>query len=682
MQDDPKEIARRVRALKAKFPDATEDEIFAFLDADTQQGTQRTLGTTAADASVVSPRTPSAPPAPTTTAGQGFGAGLIKGVPFGTDLSSLAARGIARLKGRSSEEAANVGDRMRGMLNTAASEHPVAAFAGGAANPVSWYLGGKAAQMVGVPAKGAGFLRQLASGVGTGASLGTLYGAGEGDSAGDRLSNAAVGGLAGAVGGAVVPTMAASGRAVGRFFGMRPEMASKELSAKALLEVQRRTGVTAGDAIRHQGALNLPGDVIDINPEFRQIGKDVARESPQAEVALQHHVESRSGPSITGGMSPIKQEALLAAEDALGAQAKDVATAAGKMRANTNLSDTKAFGDLYANNPRNIYDPALTDVLKKARTLIGKSEWRKTMAALNVDQNVNQVMGSSQLVPTIQGVQVYKQALDHVVQSELSKPRPNNAVLLAAQSLIDGLKSTVARVAPREGTEWLAALDASSAQRAVPDALESGAANMTARVSPTQVAQTLPGSPAENLARRSGMANAIRKQAMGTGGDAAFLGSMRSPQNQLKVTAEATDPDAARRYGEVLSALQQVDETNRGQLSSSAGPAPILMSRKRMQAERYGIAGSVGSPKRGVMMTVGSALATKLAELEGQGPKRAADILEGLLRKSATDPAAAAQADAIVAYLQQVGTQRLRGQGRAIGGLASGVGTLFTPSRP
>lgn len=677
---DPKEIARRVRALKAKFPDASEDEIFAFLDADTDSTTQRTLGTVAPDASAV---TPSAAPAkPTTTTGQGFGAGVIKGVPFGTDAAGFAARGIARLRGKSPEEAADVGERMKGMLNQAATEHPVAAFAGGAANPVSWYLGGKAAKMVGVPAKGAGLARQLASGMGTGAVLGGVYGAGEGNTTGDRLANAAAGGLAGAAGGAIVPAVAASGRTLARFFGTRPGMASKEQAAKALLEVEKRTGSSVGNSIRRQGSFNLPGDVIDVNPELRQLGKDVARESPQAEVSLQHHVQARSGSPIAGGLSPVKQEALLAAEDALGAKAQDVATGAGKMRAATNLSDTQAFGDLYANNPRNIHDPALTDVLKKARTLIGKSEWRKTMAALNVDQDVNKVMGVSQIVPTIQGVQVYKQALDHLVQSELAKQKPNNTVLLAAQSLIDGLKSTVASVAPKEGSEWLAALNASSKQRAVPDALESGAASMTARVSPTQVAQTPQGTPQVNQARRSGVANAVRKQAMGTGGDAAFLNALRSPQTQLKISAEATDPAAADRFGNVIDALQQVDETNRGQLSSSAGPSPILQSRKRLLAEKFGIAGSVGNPQRGVTMAVGSALVTALAGREGQGTKRAADILEGLLRRSATDPAAAAQADDIVRYLQQVGTQRIRGQGRVVGGLASGAGTLFSPSQP
>ena len=50
----PDEVTKRYKALKAKFPDASDEELFAFLDEDMAQSEQR-LGTVAPDASAVAP---------------------------------------------------------------------------------------------------------------------------------------------------------------------------------------------------------------------------------------------------------------------------------------------------------------------------------------------------------------------------------------------------------------------------------------------------------------------------------------------------------------------------------------------------------------------------------------------------------------------------------------------------
>ncbi len=558
MQDDPREITRKIKAIRARVPDATDDEILSFLEQESSL--------------------PSAAPADRLDQ-------TIRN-PEGQD--PLVKYGVPAAK-------------------------LYATVAGGVA-------GGGAGLALAKRVAGAGGKKVLGR-MGLGAAAGVAGGVGARATSNVVNARNPVEGLLSpknvaidaALGGAI-PAVGALAGGMKKLAGYSPKATRAQTLQNQMENVTERTGLNPNqmEATLAQGGvapLHPTQAVMDLDPQFQGMASSAARHSPKAERELQEFVANRATVPTEGILKDTKQ--------ALGGKAADVASSLKKMRKVIKAHDQTRFNPLWTKYPDAIVEPTtmaqvdaifanvgsaknalasdqsialkpIKEVLQKV-TMPGQhtmvSEGRFTVPVIGKAVEKDAV--------TLKGLHRLKTMLDKVINAG-DKAEAAGTLTGDAAIHIGSIKTARQQLMdlPLEGVkgadEFKAALAASSRERKVADALKEGAKAATAKVSPVGSREALQdfADPEAQRAYRAGLAGQITLKARETGKTWALTRSQNLAQ---KIKEAAVSPAAAAERTQRLPAWQMMEATNK--MQENVRPPAFSLGGTD---EAAGIAGTLG----------------------------------------------------------------------------------------
>lgn len=365
---DPNEIKRRIAAIRAKVPDATDDEILSFLEEEDKQSASRTPDHPLNAAARLIP-----------TAAQGLPLiGTFTDEIAGSIAGALTP-GMTMQEGR---------DKLRAMITRSRKEHPAMSFA---AEMGAGMLGGaglvkaapKLAAKIGATAldRTVSLAQRVRAGLKGGAVMGTAAGAGTGEGGiGDRVAPAIVGGTLGAGVGAAAPAVIEKGTRGADWLGraVRSWRDKRDPSRVATRELMEAAQFDKADLLHGDPASRVM-DIADVN-----LSQRIAQAQTQPSEELLPF-----GSLLEQQAKDRQQRAMSALQGRLGVDPREGPIAAAAAIEDAARPVTKAARETL---PIHIRDPRLTallsndsDGMKAALALVDEEATRTTGRGLPRD---------------------------------------------------------------------------------------------------------------------------------------------------------------------------------------------------------------------------------------------------------------------------------------------------------
>ncbi len=544
---DPTEVVRKIKAIRARVPDATDEEILSFLDQ--EEGLPSAAPVDRTDQTIRNPNGKDplvkyglpAAKLYATVAGGVIGGGV--GNKLATKAAGAAGRGILGRMGIGAAAGVAGGMGARATGNVVSGRNPVE----GLLKPAN--VGVDAALGAALPAVGGvvGGIKKLA---------GKSPKLTEAETLERVLSRATKRG------------------------GYTPEQMEASLRAGSTTAAKPSTATglqTAGGA---QGAFTKgfkpqSHSVVDMDPQLQGLASDAARYSAQAERQLQEFASSRANVPAWGVVD-------------------DITTTLGGVNADVNVG-TKAMKQAIKKADRsrlqpvldNYKDPIMPDVApvvaEKVTTIFEEIPStleslvkRARLSGQPIEDYVQRhVVGYHngeavyQDVVTLKGLNELKKFLDKSIRAGRKAADGVNGLPSADMSNLLAMEDARAALMdlPLEGIpgakEYKAALAASSAERKVADQLKVGADAAKNKVSPEEAAEILKGlAPKEADAFRAGLAGHVKRKVAETGSATGILKNQNLAQ---KIKDAAANPAAAEERLRRAPVWEAMQKTNKAQ---------------------------------------------------------------------------------------------------------------------
>lgn len=544
---DPTELARKIKAIRARVPDATDEEILSFLD-------QESNLPSAAPVDRVDQTTVRNPAGQDPLVKYGIPAAKIYATTVGGTGGWLAGEALAK------KVAGVAGKKVLGRMGIGAA---------------AGLAGGTAARATGNVASG----RNPVEGLLEPANLGI---------------DAALG--------AVFPAAGAVFGGVKKLAGYSPKLTQAQTLEKVLNSATRRSGHTPEElelALR-MGAPKVPQpsssraivqqgqgavgsypkgfkpqshSVVDMDPQLQGLASDAARHSPTAERQLQDFASARANVPDWGVVDDMTTT--------LGGVSADVNTGTKAMKKAIKAKDNARFTPLWEQYTDPIEDPLIMDqvgaifeTIGGARTGLINSQVLKMRPVRDLLQQV--VVGFQKdgtpivrETVTLRGLHQLKQRLDKIIRAgEKAATGPNGlsgadaSALYDMQVARDQLVNMTLDAVPG-GVPYKEALAASHAERSIAGSVREGADAAKNKVTAEEVTERVKAlQPKELEAYRSGMAGQIKRKASEVGGTETLI---KNQSLQQKLKDAAVSPEAAAERSERLPMWQAMKRTNKAQ---------------------------------------------------------------------------------------------------------------------